>query len=175
MDYPLDFPGLVQPKTSRSSSPGTLTGIPWNFQRELALDDDPQKKAAFRITQATLNILNGDLGEEDENARSDVSDGEAEPGELILIFCSSISSTLCITDLESDNENFTQQLPKLKRPCNYCTSWNAWLPQALKIRLVSEVHSRHPDAPSSVGVFTKLTQLISLPSSSQRSRVYSRT
>jgi len=34
--------------------------------------------------QATLNFLNGDLSEQDENRRSDVSDSEAGPGEFVL-------------------------------------------------------------------------------------------
>jgi hypothetical protein len=33
---------------------------------------------------SALNFLNGDLSEEDENGRSDVSDSEAEPGEFVL-------------------------------------------------------------------------------------------
>ena len=117
-NYSLDFPGLIMPETShcRSPSPGTLTGISWNLQDELVLDDDPWKKAASRIAQSTLNFLNGDLSEEDENERSDLSDHELgmNPG-MLHSFSAFNDSSLCATDPESDDETSTQQPPK-KRP-----------------------------------------------------------
>jgi hypothetical protein len=80
--YPPD--GLILPERTRSPSPGTLPGFSWNLQDDLVLDDDPWKNAASRLVQSTLNFLNGDLSEEDENERSDLSDGELgrNPGTL---------------------------------------------------------------------------------------------
>ena len=68
--YPPDFP-------TRSPSPGTLSGISWNPHDELILDDDPRKNTASRLVQSTLNFINGDLSEEDENERSNFSDSES--------------------------------------------------------------------------------------------------
>jgi len=130
--YPLDFPGLIWSET-HPPSPGTLTGISWNLQDELVLDEDPWKKAASRIALATLNFLNGDVSDEDENERPDLSDSEPEtnPGELHSFLPTNFYPSPCITDPNSEDETFTQQPPK-KRPRNYTTDestarqWYPW-------------------------------------------------
>ena len=120
------------PETSRSPSPGTLPGISWNLQDELVLDDDPWKKAATRIAQSTLNFLNGDLSEEEEDERSDLSEHEfGMNAGMLHSFSASNDSSFCVTDIESEDETSTQQLPK-KRPRNYTADdstvrhWYPW-------------------------------------------------
>ena len=130
--YSPEFPGPIMPETSRSPSPGTLPGISWNLQDELVLDDDPWKKAATRIAQSTLNFLNGDLSEEEEDERSDLSEHEfGMNAGMLHSFSASNDSSFCITDIESEDETSTQQPPK-KRPRNYTADdstvrhWYPW-------------------------------------------------
>ena len=71
--YPPDFPGLLSSPTDDDAP--TLTGLQWNLDESLVLDDDPWKQAASRVAQATLDFLNGDLSGEDDDEWSDMSDG----------------------------------------------------------------------------------------------------
>ena len=73
LPYPPDFPGLLSSPTGNDTP--TLTGLQWNLDESLVLDDDPWKEAASRVAQATLDFLNGDLSGEDEDERLDASDG----------------------------------------------------------------------------------------------------
>ena len=52
------------------------TGLHWDVDESLQLNDDPWKDAASRVAQATLDFLNGDLSDGEENERSDVTDNE---------------------------------------------------------------------------------------------------
>ena len=70
--YPLDFPELLSP--TGDDAP-TLTGLQWNLDESLVLDDDPWKDAASRVAQATLDFLNGDLSGDEDDERSDASEG----------------------------------------------------------------------------------------------------
>ena len=80
----LDFPGLLpngpNPTGSYSTHSEIMTpdptGLHWDVDESLQLDDDPWKDAASRVAQATLDFLNGDLLDGEENERSDMTDNE---------------------------------------------------------------------------------------------------
>jgi hypothetical protein len=71
---PQDFPGLLPNPTHSETS--DLTGLRWDLDESLQLDDDPWREAASRVAQASLDFLNGDLSDGEENERSDMSDEE---------------------------------------------------------------------------------------------------
>ena len=152
--YPPD--GLILPEVTRSPSPGTLPGLSWNPQDDLVLDDDPWKNATSRLVQSTLSFLNGgDLSEEDENERSDLSDGEMGRNSRTLhSFSTPNEFPLCVTDFDSEDETLAQQLePPKKRSRNHTTDestaryWYPWqdrIVRCWKVRLLQIVLKIRP-------------------------------